>query len=72
VRQDAGGIVTARRQPRLVRYVSPFASPAWLTEDHALALLAEEAALYEALRSADGLSPRQRQLGEPRIERRNR
>lgn len=53
---------------KLVRYVSPFGSPAWMTREKALALLAEDDRRWVMFQFADILSKRQREIGPPRIE----
>jgi hypothetical protein len=60
---------------RLVRYVSPFGSPAWMSREQAEKLLAEDDRRYLELQQleAEGagkmLTDRQRfEIGPPRIE----
>jgi hypothetical protein len=55
-------------QPRLVRYVSPFGSPAWMNRDYAERLLAEDDARWLRREAAGALTPAQRAVGIPRIE----
>lgn len=59
------------RRPRqlLVRYVSPFGSPAWMIPEAAQAHLAEDDARWLRYQAAEALSAEQRQTGPPRIER---
>jgi hypothetical protein len=63
-----------RKPPRLVRYVSPFGSPAWMTRDQADVHLAEDDARWMRLEEVEAegagpmLTPRQRAIGPPRIE----
>lgn len=54
--------------PRLVRYVSPFGSPAWMPREQATRLLAEDDARYLLHQDAGALSEDQRRVGPPRIE----
>jgi hypothetical protein len=62
--------VSARRKrPDLVRYVSPFGSPAYMSREQAERYLAEDDARW--LRAQEGrypLSDEQRAIGPPRIE----
>jgi hypothetical protein len=66
--------VSRARRPALVRYVSPFGSPAWMTRDRAEQLLAEDDRRYEWLAAVssevgeDLLGARARREGPPRIE----
>lgn len=53
----------------LVRYVSPFGSPAWMPLERAEALLAEHDAHWLLNQRAGNLSPEQIRIGPPRIER---
>ena len=61
----------SKRKARLVRYVSPFGTPAWMSEEKAQQLLEEEDRKYVKLQQ-EGLleqfvtSP---EVGPPRIER---
>lgn len=59
--------VTRKRKP-LVRYCSPFGSPAWMTSEQALSLLAEDDRRWLYYQQAGALSPDQRRHGAPRIE----
>jgi hypothetical protein len=58
----------------LVRYVSPFGSPAWMTRERAEHYLAEDDDLYEFLcliereTGSRALADFQRRIGPPRIE----
>lgn len=63
------------RKPQLVRYVSPFGSPAWMTREEAARHLAADDArwcrLQDAIRETGDrgiISPQQREIGAPRIE----
>jgi hypothetical protein len=69
------GWTVAKHRPKpLVRYVSPFGSPAWMTREQAQVHLAEDDARLLWLEKAEAegagpmLTPRQRQIGPPRIE----
>ena len=62
-----GGGAAASR-PRLVRYVSPFGSPAWMTPDQARRLLAEDDARWLVHEAAGALSAAQLSVGAPRVE----
>jgi len=57
-----------KREP-LVRYVSPFGSPAWMTRAAAARYLAEDDRRWLNYQTAGNLSEQQRQIGPPRIER---
>jgi hypothetical protein len=57
------------RPPVLVRYCSPFGSPAWMPEERARALLEADDARWVEWSRLGMLSERQRQHGPPRIER---
>jgi hypothetical protein len=56
------------RAPRLVRYVSPFGSPAGMTLAEAERHLAEDDALWLELSELGLLADYQRAVGPPRIE----
>ena len=66
--------MTAVQQGPLVRYMSPFGSPAWMTRERAESYLAEDTDLYEFMclveRETGGpfLADFQRRIGPPRIE----
>lgn len=66
--------MTAKIIP-LVRYVSPFGSPAWMSRDRALDLMEADDkrwVWYHSVESMTGnpmLSDEQRAIGAPRIER---
>jgi hypothetical protein len=51
-----------------VRYVSPFGSPAWMSREDAERYLAEDDELWIELSALGLLTPRQREIGPPRIE----
>lgn len=53
---------------RLVRYVSPFGSPAWMTRDQAEKHLTEDDRLWLLHQNAGNLSEEQHRVGPPRIE----
>ncbi len=57
---------------KLVRYVSPFGSPAWMLRAVAERHLAEDDRLWRELQEIDALTDRQRRVGPPRIEGGNR
>lgn len=57
------------KAPNLVRYVSPFGSPAWMTPEQAADLLAKEDARWMRYQELGVLSESQRAIGPPRIER---
>lgn len=57
----------AARAPRLVRYVSPFGSPASMAPASAERHLAEDAALWARLAAIGGLTQQQRRIGPPRV-----
>ena len=67
-------MVKNRRQPQLVHYVSPFGSPAYMTRAQAEQHLAEDDARWMRLQEAEAegagpmLTPRQHEIGPPRIE----
>lgn len=52
----------------MVRYVSPFGSPAYMSRAGALRLLAEDDARWLVYGHLDALSEAQRAVGPPRIE----
>jgi hypothetical protein len=53
----------------LVRYISPFGSPAWMTAEEAQRHLEEDDARWLLNQRAGNLSEWQREVGPPRIER---
>ena len=53
---------------KLVRYVSPFGSPAWMSRERAQALLEEDDARWLLFQKADALDEYMRRIGPPRIE----
>jgi hypothetical protein len=55
--------------PALVRYCSPFGSPAWMPEADAQRHLEEDDQRWVEWSRLDMLTERQRQHGPPRIER---
>lgn len=57
------------KRPALVRYISPFGSPAWMTEEEARGHLVADARFWEELSRIALLSAREREIGPPRIER---
>lgn len=67
---DAALRSTAKSRGRepLVRYVSPFGSPAWMTRERAQALLADDDARYVEWSQLGLLSAAHRRIGPPRIE----
>lgn len=60
--------MSARRALRLVRYVSPFGSPAWMSREEAATHLEEDDRLYLDLVEIGALTDAQRRVGPPRIE----
>ena len=59
------------KEEKLVRYVSPFGSPAWMPRDRAAELLEDDDRRW-VLYSQNGLlSDEQKQIGPPRIEAHN-
>lgn len=66
--------MTAARPGLLVRYVSPFGSPAWMTRECAERYLAEDDDLYQFMCLVERetgcrlLADFQRRIGPPRIE----
>lgn len=52
----------------LVRYVSPFGSPAWMDREKAEELLAKDDKRWLDFQKAGALSDRERAIGPPRIE----
>ena len=62
------------KRPKLVHYISPFGSPAWMTREEAERYRTEDDRVYEELCAAERetghrvLSEYQRQIGPPRIE----
>lgn len=58
-----------RPRVSLVRYVSPFGSPAWMSRERAQALMVEDDRLWLLFQEAGNLSEEQRQIGPPRYER---
>lgn len=56
------------RRVDLVRYVSPFGSPAGMTRAEAERHQAEDDELWIELSAVGALTPEQRQVGPPRIE----
>lgn len=59
---------TTKKGEQLVRYVSPFGSPAWMTRAKAREHLAEDDARYVRWQKLGILSEEQRRVGAPRIE----
>lgn len=63
-----------RRKPDLVRYVSPFGSPAWMPRERAEQYLKEDDKLWLTLQECEKagagplLTSRMRDIGPPRIE----
>lgn len=57
-----------KRRERLVRYVSPFGSPAGMSDEQARRLLAEDDARWLEWSELGILSEHHRQIGPPRIE----
>jgi len=57
-----------KRSVRIVRYSSPFGSPAWMRRSQARKLLAEDDARFLDHEEINFLSDAQRQHGPPRIE----
>lgn len=57
-----------KRAPKLVRYVSPFGSPAWMSREEAERYLAEDDKRWLEWQSIGMLSDHQKQIGPPRIE----
>ena len=55
-------------KPQLVRYVSPFGSPAWMTREKAERHLKEHDRLWLECQELGTLSESQKQIGPPRIE----
>lgn len=53
---------------KLVHYLSPFGSPAWMPREQAERYLAEDDQLWEKWSAAGMLDERQRAFGPPRIE----
>lgn len=53
---------------QLVRYVSPFGSPAWMTREQAQTHLEEDDRRWLLHQEAGNLSEWQREIGPPRIE----
>ena len=53
---------------KLVRYISPFGSPAWMPRERALKLLEEDDARWLKYQRLGMLSDEQRASGGPRIE----
>lgn len=53
----------------LVRYVSPFGSPAWMTPEQARRYLDEDDARYVEWSQLGLLTEDQKRIGPPRIER---
>lgn len=60
--------MSARRALRLVRYVSPFGSPAWISREEAAIHLERDDRRYLDLAEAGALSDAMRRVGPPRIE----
>lgn len=62
------------KPPKLVRYVSPFGSPAWMTRERAVVHLMQDDAHWENIAAAERetgerlFSEEQRRVGPPRIE----
>lgn len=57
-----------KRPEKLVRYVSPFGSPAWMPRDRAEQLLREDDARWLRWQELGVLSARQKEVGPPRID----
>jgi hypothetical protein len=57
-----------RKPERLVRYVSPFGSPAWMTRERAQEYLEDDDKRWLMYGDLDLLSEEQRRVGAPRIE----
>lgn len=62
-------VTKSRQAERLVRYISPFGSPAVLRESIAEDLLARDDAHWLRMQLVGNLSAEQRRIGPPRIER---
>jgi hypothetical protein len=60
--------MTRRKHEPLVRYVSPFGSPAWMTRAEAEKYLAEDDARWLRAQEIGALSEHERAIGPPRIE----
>lgn len=60
--------MSRQKQEPLVRYVSPFGSPAWMTREAAYEWLEKDDKLWLELQEVNALSEWQRQIGPPRIE----
>jgi hypothetical protein len=56
------------RSDPLVRYVSPFGYPAWMTRRRAEQRLAREGLRWQRYLAVGCLTPRERALGPPRVE----
>lgn len=52
----------------LVRYISPYGSPAWMTREQAERYLKEDDRRWLDDQEAGNLSAHQREIGGPRIE----
>jgi hypothetical protein len=57
-----------RKPPKLVRYVSPFGSPAHMTREEAERYRAQDDKLWLDLQEIGALSDRQREIGAPHIQ----
>ena len=64
----------ATKAPKLIRYVSPFGTPAWMTREQAAVHLKADDARYVWLQEIERetgdkvLSDRERLIGAPRME----
>jgi hypothetical protein len=56
------------KRASMVRYISPFGSPAWMSRENAERLMAEDDKRWLDYMEAGNLSEAQRQIGAPRIE----
>jgi hypothetical protein len=52
----------------LIRYVSPFGSPAWMTREQAHKYLEQDDKHWALMEEAGNLSERERRIGPPHIE----
>jgi len=58
----------AKSQPKLVRYVSPFGTPAWMSREIAEQHLEDDDRRWVLYSQHGLLSEAQREIGPPRIE----
>jgi hypothetical protein len=61
----------SKKQEKLVRFVSPFGTPAWMTREKAQEYLEDDDRRWVLYGQQNLLSEEQKQIGPPRIETHN-